>query len=126
MVHDGESWSRSTGAWDGVVGLVLDRDRFEVLTSGFLDNLAGLTPGEVTYSGTTPLFRAVSPTRALILSQHAAGGTSSSGGGTTTVINTTVTVPSNLYVLKPLAGGVLDIDAGNLVFDIDTLEQVTY
>lgn len=85
-----QKWVAATAAWDAVVSGISDRSRFEIQTDGVLEDLSDLVIGETTYSedGTTPIYRALSETTALLL--PAASATDSSGestGGGTTVVN---------------------------------------
>lgn len=158
--------TEATG-FDGVVGSV-SVTQFELISGGELDNMSGLTPGQVLYLSTTPgvlstaggtaVLKALSATVAVVLSRSVGAG-SPVLPYNFSAIPTATTVPISLsdgtldsgwipdlsslyltyawatahqadmqahpyYVRNPEGGGILDIDEGSLVFDVDSRTQV--
>jgi hypothetical protein len=126
VVRANGRWVAATSDWDGVVARFLDPNRFEVVSSGEITGFTGLTPDEITYTDDgIPVYKAVSTTAVMLLPKASVAVTSATSTAAATTPTLIPHTHDDRYPLLPLAGGVLDIDEGNLVFDIETLEQVT-
>jgi hypothetical protein len=136
---EGGAFQRATlgDTVDGLVASIRDSQRFEVLTHGtYLDGLSGLTPGATYYldaagNWTTevtaqPVFRAKSATAGWVFlpTTSTSGGSGSSSDVDLSGYSRTDHTHDSRYVKLPAAGGVLDVDSGNLVFDVDLMQQV--
>lgn len=163
VVFTGTSYALATAAtgFNGIVGTIPDTNRFELVTTGELDGLAGLTPGQVLYlgpvagvlatSGSTPALQANTAKTAWVLPAQL-----SSVASPDSIIAAAIAAamaahlsagdPHSQYVLDSelltsvttiLAGlgrdtryvqttpyGVLDVDDGELVWDVEDQTQV--
>ena len=163
VVFNGTSYALATAAtgFNGVVGTIPDVNRFEVITTGEVDGLALLVPGQVLYlgpvagvlatSGSIPVMQANTAKTAWVLPAQLPSSTSTdsivaSAIAAAIAAHVAHSDPHTQYVLEAELVGlvtgiltglgrdsryvqttpyaVLDVDDGELVWDVELQEQV--